>query len=58
MGSALPDVSRMLDGSIRRSATGPVSVRDPWRRYDRFELWPAWSPQLSRVEADVETLTA
>ena len=47
----------LLVGSLRLSASGPVDVDRAWERYERYALWPAWSPQLRRVETDRDRLT-
>jgi hypothetical protein len=53
----LPSARALLFGSVRLSASGPVDAALAWERYERFELWPTWSPQLRRVETDLDRLT-
>lgn len=39
--------------AVRRlSARGDASPAVAWERFDRIVLWPTWSPQIWRVEAD------
>lgn len=38
------------------AASGPRDPADVWERYARPELWSTWSPQISRVEVDVERI--
>ena len=38
------------------AASGPRDPDDVWERYARPELWSTWSPQISRVEVDVERI--
>ena len=37
-------------------AHGPAAPDVVWERYARPGLWSSWSPQVSRVEVDVERL--
>ena len=47
-----------LDSSLTISASGPVDAATAWRRYEVFDLWPTWSPQLRRVECVPDRLAA
>lgn len=42
--------------TLRASGGAPAAV--VWERYERLALWPTWSPQIRRVEADGELLRA
>lgn len=40
------------------AATGPVPAAVAWERYAELDRWPAWSPQLRRVEPAGAVLAA
>lgn len=40
----------------RLSARGAAVPERAWERYERIALWPTWSPQIRRVEADAERI--
>jgi hypothetical protein len=44
------DLTSMLSGSLRLSATGPVHPDEVWDRYTRPARWPGWSPHLREVD--------
>lgn len=44
------DLTSLLSGSLRRSATGPVNPDEVWDRYTRPARWPGWSPHLREVD--------
>lgn len=31
---------------------GPATLDEAWDRYDRFDAWPTWAPQIRGVRAD------
>ncbi len=38
------------------SREGPATVDEVWRRYTELPAWPAWAPQISRVDAPDEVI--
>jgi hypothetical protein len=44
------DLTSMLSGSLRLSATGAVHPDEVWDRYTRPARWPGWSPHLREVD--------
>ena len=40
----------------RLTARGGAAPELAWERYARIALWPTWSPQIRRVEADGERI--
>ncbi|WP_375423237.1 SRPBCC family protein [uncultured Friedmanniella sp.] len=45
--------------AVRRlRARGQASPAVVWERYERIALWPTWSPQIWRVEADAPRIGA
>ena len=44
------DLTSMLSGSLRLSATGPVHPDEVWDRYTRPARWPQWSPHVRDVD--------
>ncbi|HYN67317.1 MAG TPA: hypothetical protein VES93_10550 [Ornithinibacter sp.] len=44
------DLTSMLSGSLRQSATGPVDPDEVWERYTQPVWWPRWSPHLREVD--------
>ncbi len=44
------DLTSMLFGSLRLSATGAVHPDEVWDRYTRPARWPGWSPHLREVD--------
>ncbi len=41
---------------VTLGAAGPLPVDEVWDRYRTVSRWPEWAPQVSRVEADDDTL--
>lgn len=35
---------------------GALSADDVWERYSRPAHWPAWAPQITRVQTDVDVI--
>jgi hypothetical protein len=46
----------LLDLEITIHASGPVPPEVAWERYERLDLWPTWSPQLSMVSTEPDDL--
>jgi hypothetical protein len=44
------DLTSMLSGSLRQSATGAVDTDEVWERYTQPRWWPVWSPHLREVD--------
>lgn len=40
------------------SVEGPAVPSQAWRRYTSPALWPGWAPQITRVEASGDPITA
>ncbi|HEX8497864.1 MAG TPA: SRPBCC family protein [Actinomycetales bacterium] len=53
-----PALPRALHRTVRLSASGDASPELAWQRYERFDLWPTWSPQIRGVQVDAELLAA
>jgi hypothetical protein len=44
------DLTSMLSGSLRQSATGPVDPDEVWARFTQPARWPGWSPHVREVD--------
>lgn len=44
------NLTSMLSGSLRLSATGPARPDEVWARYTQPACWPGWSPHLREVD--------